>query len=97
MMAALGFPYSLLFPPKSQSEGLRGGGKTKWRHPMERLSALQYEASLAMNKFGMVFTDWLKLPKEVRIFQQLVYRLDIEKENYYNTPKEKQFNYFNRD
>lgn len=94
-MAALAMPYSLVFPPK-RSEGA-GRGERKWRHPMARVSEMQYEAALAMNKFGMLFHDWLKLPKEVRIFQMLVYRIDMEQENFHNTPKEKQFNYFNRD
>lgn len=96
-MAALAMPYSLVFPPKARSEGLSDGGVTKWRHPMARVSEMQYEAALAMNKFGMLFHDWLKLPKEVRIFQMLVYRMDREQENFANTPKERQFNYFNRD
>jgi len=52
---------------------------------------------MAMEKFGMTFDKWLELPKEVRIFQMAVYRLHLEKENYYSTPKEKRFTYFNRD
>ena len=64
---------------------------------MERTTELFFEAEMAMEKFGMTFDKWLELPKEVRIFQMAVYRLHLEKENYYSTPKEKRFTYFNRD
>lgn len=97
MMAALGMPYSLVFPPKSRGDGLSGSGGEKWRHPMERTSEMQYEAAFAMNKFGMLYHDWLKLPKVIRTFQLLVYRIDVEQHNFANTPKEKQFTYFSRD
>lgn len=91
-------PYSLVFPPKSRSEGLGHGGGTKWRHPMERSSDLFFEAEMVMTQFHMPFHTWLQqVPKEARIFQLAVYRLHLEKENYYNTPKEKRFAYFNRD
>lgn len=94
-MAALAVPFSLVCPPK-RNEGANGGGY-RWRHPMERTSELYFEAEMAMTQFHMTFHEWLKLPKEVRIFQLAVYRLYLEKQNYYNTPQEKRFNYFNRD
>lgn len=92
-------PYSLVFPPKkARSEGLGDGGAKKWRHPMERTTELFFEAEMVMTQFHMPFHIWLKtVPKEARIFQLAVYRLHLEKENYYNTPKEKRFDYFNRD
>lgn len=64
---------------------------------MERMTETFFEAELAMEKFRMTYDKWLELPKVVRIFQLAVYRLHLEKENFYNTPKEKRFNYFNRD
>lgn len=96
-MAAIGMPFSLVFPPR-QNEGANGSGGHRWRHPMERTSELFFEAQMAMTMFHMPFHTWLQtVPKEARIFQMLVYRLHCEKENYYNTPREKRFNYFNRD
>ena len=95
-MAAIAMPYSLIYPPR-QNEGANGSVGPRWRHPMERTSSLFFEAELAMTQFHMLFHEWLKLPKEVRIFQSAVYRLHLEKENYWNTPQEKRFAYFNRD
>lgn len=65
---------------------------------MERLgmSDLYVEAKMAMDKFHMPFHVWLQIPRLVRDFQLLVYKLSVEEENYYNTPAEKRFNYFNR-
>lgn len=95
MMAALGFPFSLLYPPRQQN---REPGRTmgKWRHPMERSTQLFFEAEMVMTQFHMPFHEWLKLPKMARLFQLAVYRLHIEKENYYNTHPDKRFTFFNR-
>jgi hypothetical protein len=96
-MAAIGMPYSLVFPPTKQNEGANSGGH-KWRHPMERTTDLFFEAEMAMTMFHMPFHEWLqRVPKEARIFQMAVYRLHLEKENYWNTLPEKRFNYFNRE
>lgn len=62
------------------------------------MSELYVEAKMAMDKFHMPFHIWLKeVPKAARLFQIILYKLSMEEENYYNTPKEKRFNYFNRE
>lgn len=92
--AALGFPYSLLHPPTSLVSQHSG---PRYRHPMERITDLYYESEMAMEKFGMTMDVWLKtVPKHVRIHQLAVYRLHLEKQAYYNTPKEERFSFFNR-
>lgn len=95
-MAALGMPYSLVYPPRHLNPD-QSRGSQKWRHPMERMTGLYFEAEMAMTQFHMPFHLWLQLPKAVRIFQMALYRLHLEKENYYNTPPDKRFTFFNRD
>jgi len=64
---------------------------------MERMTELYFEAEMVMTQFHMPFHIWLKtVPKEARIFQLLVYRLYLEKENFRKTPPDQQFSYFNR-
>lgn len=83
-MAALGFPRPLAFPPRREKE------ETGW--PMEKImeqtSDLFFEADMAMSQFHMLYGDWLKLPKRVRIFQRKVYELRLAKEAYYKTAEE---------
>lgn len=84
-------PYSLVYPPRGREEDV-----PKWRHPMERMTSLYYEAEMAMTMFHMPYHEWLKVPKAARLFQMAVYRLHQEKEGYYSTPKEERFSYFNK-